>query len=80
MTPEQFGQLNESLSEPGGYFDSDNLISNESSYLHVLGKMRQMKVAGGAEFTDDVVAAGKSVSKHRHREQGDGELVSPPVW
>ncbi|HIE5945993.1 TPA: phage baseplate assembly protein V [Burkholderia cepacia] len=38
-----------------------------------------MKVQGGAEFTDDVVAAGKSVSKHKHREQGDGELVSPPV-
>ena len=38
-----------------------------------------MKVQGGAEFTDDVVAAGKSVSKHKHREQSDGELVSPPV-
>lgn len=38
-----------------------------------------MKVAGGGEFTEDVVAAGKSVSQHRHREQGDGELVSPPM-
>ncbi|HKG94410.1 MAG TPA: hypothetical protein VKA84_21030 [Gemmatimonadaceae bacterium] len=36
------------LSESGGFFDSDNLISNESSYLHVLGKMRRMGVAGGA--------------------------------
>jgi hypothetical protein len=36
------------LSEPGGYFDSDNLISNESSYLHVLGAMRRLGVAGGA--------------------------------
>ncbi|KVX55978.1 phage baseplate assembly protein V [Burkholderia cepacia] len=38
-----------------------------------------MKIAGGAEFTDDVVAAGKSVSKHSHREQGDGERVSLPI-
>ena len=36
------------LSESGGFFDSDNLISNESSYLHVLGKMRRMGVSGGA--------------------------------
>ena len=45
---EEFAGLVEKLSEPGGYFDTDNLISNESSYLHVLGKMRQMKVSGGA--------------------------------
>ncbi|MBK9707695.1 MAG: hypothetical protein IPO77_12000, partial [Acidobacteria bacterium] len=43
---EEFAGLVEKLSEPGGYFDTDNLISNESSYLHVLGKMRQMKVSG----------------------------------
>lgn len=48
LTAEQFAQLVEKLSEPNGYFDSDNLISNESSYLHVMGKLRQMKVAGGA--------------------------------
>lgn len=48
FTPEQFGQLIGRFSEPNGYFDTDNLISNESSYLHVLGKMRQMKVSGGA--------------------------------
>jgi hypothetical protein len=36
------------LSESGGYFDSDNLISNESSYLHVLGAMRKLGVSGGA--------------------------------
>ncbi|MDA3675242.1 phage baseplate assembly protein V [Burkholderia cenocepacia] len=38
-----------------------------------------MKVVGGAEFTDDVVAAAKSVSKHSHWEQGDGERVSLPI-
>src|SRR5215813_11340751 len=44
----QFAQLVEKFSEPNGYFDSDNLISNEASYLHVMGKMREMKVTGGA--------------------------------
>jgi hypothetical protein len=44
----EFGRLIERLSEPGGYFPSDNLVSNETSYLHVLGKMRQLGVRGGA--------------------------------
>ena len=43
-----FAKLVQQLSEPGGYFDSDNLISNESSYLHVLGGMRRIGVSGGA--------------------------------
>jgi|SRR5437867_918514 len=43
-----FARLVQRLSEPGGYFDSDNLISNETSYLHVLDGMRRMKVQGGA--------------------------------
>ncbi|HKX27780.1 MAG TPA: hypothetical protein VJ302_08825 [Blastocatellia bacterium] len=48
LTGEQFAQLVEKFSEPNGYFDTDNLISNEASYLHVLGRMRQMKISGGA--------------------------------
>jgi hypothetical protein len=48
LDKERFAQIVENFSEPNGYFDSDNLISNEASYLHVMGKMRQMKVAGGA--------------------------------
>jgi len=44
----EFGRLIDRLSEPGGYFPSDNLVSNETSYLHVLGKMREMGVRGGA--------------------------------
>ncbi|WP_414451507.1 phage baseplate assembly protein V [Burkholderia sp. 22PA0099] len=36
-------------------------------------------VEGGAEFTEDVVASGKSLTNHRHWEQGDGELVSKPI-
>jgi hypothetical protein len=42
-----FAALSNRLSEPGGYFDSDNLISNETSYQHVLGKLREMNVSNG---------------------------------
>ncbi|HEY8459639.1 MAG TPA: hypothetical protein VIM99_04620 [Blastocatellia bacterium] len=48
LDKEGFAQIVDKFSEPNGYFDSDNLISNEASYLHVMGKMRQMKVADGA--------------------------------
>ena len=44
----EFARLIERLSENGGYFDTDNLISNEASYLHVLGRLRRMNVEGGA--------------------------------
>jgi hypothetical protein len=36
------------LSEPGGYFDTDNLISNERSYLQVIPDLRKSGVRGGA--------------------------------
>jgi hypothetical protein len=36
------------LSEPGGYFDSDNLVTNETSYLHVVGALKRLGVQGGA--------------------------------
>ena len=36
------------LSETPGYFDSDNLISNETSYLHAVSHLRSMGVTGGA--------------------------------
>jgi hypothetical protein len=36
------------LSEPGGFFDSDNLISNETSYLHVASRLDRDGVRGGA--------------------------------
>ena len=35
------------LSEPNGDFDTDNLISNESSYLHVMPALEQGGVSGG---------------------------------
>ena len=43
-----FGMLVERLSERAGYFGSDNLVSNELSYQHVLGKLDRMEVRGGA--------------------------------
>jgi hypothetical protein len=36
------------LSEPGGYFDTDNLISNERSYQQVFPELERRKVRGGA--------------------------------
>src|SRR5687767_15913837 len=48
QTDSGFATLVGKLSEPGGYFDSDNLVSNELSYQHVLGAMRRLKVTGGA--------------------------------
>jgi len=42
-----FAAISARLSEPGGYFDSDNLISNETSYLHVIGKLRELNISGG---------------------------------
>src|SRR5262245_33937745 len=43
-----FAQLVGRLSEKAGYFGSDNLVSNELSYQHVLGKLAKMNVTGGA--------------------------------
>ncbi len=43
-----FGRLVDRLSEGGGFFDSDNLVSNETSYLHVLGGFDALGVRGGA--------------------------------
>ncbi len=36
------------LSEPAGYFDTDNLISNERSYLHVADALEAAAAPGGA--------------------------------
>ncbi|OFV95266.1 MAG: hypothetical protein A3H28_03845, partial [Acidobacteria bacterium RIFCSPLOWO2_02_FULL_61_28] len=51
QTPAQarasFAQLVSEFSEPNGEFDTDNLISNERSYLHVLPQLEQGGVSGG---------------------------------
>ncbi len=43
-----FSRLVARLSEDAGFFDSDNLVSNETSYLHVFGRLRALGVRGGA--------------------------------
>ena len=44
----EFSALIRDFSEEGGYFFSDNLISNETPYLTVAGKLRQLGATGGA--------------------------------
>ncbi len=46
LSDSAWGALVLSLSEEPGFFDTDNLISNERSYLHVLGPLRRLR--GGA--------------------------------
>jgi len=47
VTIEQFRQYIDQWSEPEGYFDSDNFISNETSYLHVVEQLQQRVKPGG---------------------------------
>jgi hypothetical protein len=47
-TPTTFAALVQKLSEPGGDFGGDNLISNEQSYLRVLPALARAGVTGGA--------------------------------
>ncbi|OFW41701.1 MAG: hypothetical protein A3J28_06750 [Acidobacteria bacterium RIFCSPLOWO2_12_FULL_60_22] len=42
-----FAKLVGEFSEPSGEFDTDNLISNEKSYLHVVPRLEQRGVTGG---------------------------------
>lgn len=44
----EFAQLIKDFSEPEGYFDSDNFISNESGYLHVVDRLRALGITDGA--------------------------------
>jgi hypothetical protein len=43
-----FAERIAAFSEPDGYFDTDNLISNERSYLQVLPDLEKRQVRGGA--------------------------------
>jgi hypothetical protein len=45
---DSFASRIERLSERGGTFDTDNLISNERSYLHVVEALNARNVSGGA--------------------------------
>ena len=42
-----FASLIATLSEDPGFFDTDNLISNERSYLHVVPELRALAGEGG---------------------------------
>lgn len=44
----EFSRLVRDLSEDGGYFRSDNFTSNETSYLHIIDKLRELGASGGA--------------------------------
>ena len=46
LSDREWAALVLSLSEEGGFFDTDNLISNEGSYLHAVGPLRRLR--GGA--------------------------------
>ncbi|MFN0120363.1 MAG: hypothetical protein ACKV2V_07670 [Blastocatellia bacterium] len=49
--PEKRGEMQmiiDRITEPSGYFGSDNLVSNELSYQHVLSRLQQDGVSGGA--------------------------------
>ncbi len=47
VTLKEFGRLIEGLSEPEGYFDTDNFISNEGGYLKVLPIIDRIGARGG---------------------------------
>jgi hypothetical protein len=48
LSAAEFSRLVREFSEEGGYFRSDNFTSNETSYLHVIDKLRQLGATGGA--------------------------------
>jgi len=45
---ETFAGLVARISEPGGFFDTDNLISNEAGYLNVMDALASLSLEGGA--------------------------------
>ena len=48
LSAAEFSRLSREFSEENGYFRSDNFVSNETSYLHIVDKMRQLGASGGA--------------------------------
>ena len=48
VSTSQFARQIRDFSESGGSFDTDNLISNERSYLHVIRALKQPGISGGA--------------------------------
>src|SRR5262249_24084475 len=48
LSAAEFSRLIHELSEEGGYSRSDNFTSNETAYLTVVDKLRQLGATGGA--------------------------------
>lgn len=48
ISTSDFSRMIREMSEEGGYFLSDNFTSNETSYLHIVDKLRQLGASGGA--------------------------------
>jgi hypothetical protein len=48
ITPEEYSKLVVSLSEEGGYFRSDNWVTNERTYMEVIKPLQDLKISGGA--------------------------------
>jgi hypothetical protein len=48
LSAADFSRMVREMSEEGGYFHSDNFISNETSYLHVVDKLSELGARGGA--------------------------------
>lgn len=48
LSAADFAKLSREMSEAGGYFLSDNFTSNETSYLHIVDKLKQIGATGGA--------------------------------
>jgi hypothetical protein len=44
----EFAHIQKEFSEPEGYFRSDNFVSNETSYLYVVDKLKSLGANGGA--------------------------------
>ena len=47
---EEFSRIIRDFSEEGGSFLSDNFVSNETSYLHVLGKLGELAATGEGAY------------------------------
>lgn len=44
----EFSRIIQQFSEAGGYFQSDNFTSNETAYLHIVSRFKEIGVADGA--------------------------------
>lgn len=44
----EFARIIKDFSEEGGYFRSDNFVSNETSYLHIVDRLKELGGSGGA--------------------------------